>query len=78
MLTSMYDDPCGPMTSDPVLRNLLLSLDEAQQDGDEERCEEIAAQIQDFHDYRAHCQEKQWEWEREDARFESYWDKYDA
>ena len=75
-MPSMYDDPCGPMTDDRQLRNLQTELYDAQQDGDEERAEELLEVIQEYKDWLCHCQEKHWEWDREDARDPAYWEQY--
>ena len=43
------------------------------QDREEEA--QMRESLREYEDYRDHCQEKQWEWEQEDARFESYWEE---
>ena len=42
------------------------------QDREEEA--QMREEIREYEDYRDHCFSKQWEWEQEDARFESYWE----
>ena len=74
-MPSLYDDPCGPMlTKDRHLRNLETQLEDARHDGDEEAVEELAEVIAEYKQWMNYCQERQWDWERQDARDPAYWE----
>ena len=51
-------------------------LEEARRWGDIEEIARLSEEIREYEDYRAHCMEKQYEQEVEDARFGSFWEQY--